>query len=420
MEILGYIVLISSTLLLAFISSMIYDKTKIPDIIWLLGFGLLLGPVTGFYEKDFFIELAPVMSLVALCVILFEAGINIDIVSIISTMKKSVTLNLVTFILIMTCVGVMLNRFMPEDFSVLDGLLIGAMVGGTSTIAVFSVLNNIGKIIPNIESSRIILTMESVISDPLCIVVSLTLIQLIMLPEVSLASKAVSLVVIFTAASGIGLIMGSAWAVIINRLRGKPFTYILSLAILFPTYLLVDSYIGEGGGTLAALCFGLALTNFKYIASRLGISYSPKIDKRKMRELHAEVTFFVKSFFFVYIGLIVTLSRATIMAGIAVVVLSLVARYISASIAGSIAAFTREELVLSRLLFVHGLPALVISQLPQVYDPAEKFFRNPGLFPDIAMPIVLGTVVWGSMIAPRIAAYQLKVGPVVKKVLVGG
>lgn len=47
------------------------------------------------------------------------------------------------------------------------------------------------------------------------------------------------------------------------------------------------------------------------------------------------------------------------------------------------------------------------------------FFRNPGLFPDIAMPIVLGTVVWGSMIATRMAAYQLKVGPVAKKVLVG-
>ena len=46
-----------SILLIAYISGLIYSKTKIPDIVWTLFLGILLGPVLGF-DKDLFIAYA--------------------------------------------------------------------------------------------------------------------------------------------------------------------------------------------------------------------------------------------------------------------------------------------------------------------------------------------------------------------------
>ena len=41
------LLLISSTILLCYVSGLLYTKTKIPDIIWVLAFGIILGPVLG-------------------------------------------------------------------------------------------------------------------------------------------------------------------------------------------------------------------------------------------------------------------------------------------------------------------------------------------------------------------------------------
>ncbi|MHA2344900.1 MAG: cation:proton antiporter domain-containing protein [Candidatus Hodarchaeales archaeon] len=73
------LLLVSSTLLLSYISNLMYNKTNIPDIVWLLGFGIILGPVLGYFDNSLFISLSPLMSTVALSIILFDAGIHLDI-----------------------------------------------------------------------------------------------------------------------------------------------------------------------------------------------------------------------------------------------------------------------------------------------------------------------------------------------------
>ena len=83
------LLLISSTILLCYISGLLYTKTKIPDIIWVLAFGIILGPVLGYFEKEVFLSISPLMSTFALSIILFDAGINVDIKTLEKTMLKS-------------------------------------------------------------------------------------------------------------------------------------------------------------------------------------------------------------------------------------------------------------------------------------------------------------------------------------------
>jgi len=178
------IILVCSTLLLSFISSLIYRFTKIPDVIWLMGFGILMGSGIGYIDKGLFNELAPLMSVLALSIILFEAGINVDIVTLISNMGKATLLSLSSILSSIIVVGVVVSFLLPKDFTLLQGMLLGAMIGGTSTVAVFGILSSIEKSVSDLGSTKIMLTMESIISDPVCIIASITLIKMIMQPGI--------------------------------------------------------------------------------------------------------------------------------------------------------------------------------------------------------------------------------------------
>lgn len=404
----NFIILISFTLLIGYVSSVFYSKTKVPDIVWLLGLGILVGPVFGIFDKDLFLELAPLMSIIALSIILFDAGINIDINTFMQTFTKSTVLAVATFLSTVAFVGFSMSFLLPQYFDLLQAMLLGSMIGGTSTVSVYGVLSGLNHSFKNIDTARVILLTESIITDPICIISAITIIRMIMLPEISLSASVRDIFSIFVLSSLVGLLIGFVWAGIMNRLRGRPFLYMATLAILFPTYILTESLIGEGGGPIAALTFGLAITNYGFITRKIGLNASVMIDKRRLREFHEEITFLMKSFFFVYIGLVVTLSRVYFLIGLAVAILILADRYFIATTVGNLLQFTREEKVLTRLICASGLPAFIMSQLPVIYDPNGVFFNSPEIYSNLCMPIVLVTVIFASVFAPIIAKRQLR------------
>ena len=402
------LLLVSSTLIICYLSGLFYTKTKIPDIIWVLAFGVLLGPVLGYFDKDLFLKLSPLMSTVALSIILFDAGINVDITQLMRAMGKAAILSITTILSVIIAVGYTLHYLMPTSFGLYEGMLLGAMIGGTSTIAVFGVLSGLERLIPNIESTRVVLMMESVISDPICIIASITLIRMIMTPGVSIGESLKDILYTFILSSALGLLMGQMWAEVLDKLRGRPLNYVMTLAILFPAYIIAENVIGEGGGPMAALTFGLMITNYSYITRRFGVTRDVKIDKRRLREFHEEITFFIKAFFFVYVGLIVTISMEYVRIGAGILALILVIRFFVVEFIGRALRFSRQETVLSTLVYASGLPAFVMSQLPMIFDPGREHFLNPEVYPNLVMPIVLGTVLFAALTAPIVARRLLK------------
>jgi cell volume regulation protein A len=230
---------------------------------------------------------------------------------------------------------------------------------------------------------------------------------MIMLPEISIIYSLLDIFTTFLLSSGLGLAIGQMWAEVLDKLRGRQFTYILTISILLSAYVIAERVIGEGGGPMTALCFGLMITNYGYIAKRVGVKRSLKIDKRRLREFHEEITFFVKAFFFVYIGLIVTISMNYVETGLYIVVIILMIRFAVATGVARILDFTRQERVITRLIFAQGLPAFVMSQLPFIFDRNRQYFLNPEIYPNLAVPIVLGTVLFAAIAGPVIAKKQL-------------
>jgi cell volume regulation protein A len=397
------LILIASTLFLGYISGLFYSKTKIPDIIWLLAFGIILGPVLNFFDSGLFIKLSPLMSIIALNIILFDAGINVDIRDIMKTMLKSVMLSVTTFIITVVAVGYALNFLMPEAFTLRQAMLFGSMIGGTSTVTVLGIIGGLEKLIKDLGNVKVILMMESVISDPLCIVAAMTFIRMIMLPGVTFQEGIKDILFTFVVSAIIGFAVGLIWAQILDLLHKRPFTYMITIATLFPTYIFAESIAGHGAGPVSALAFGLTLTNYQHLAKGLGIERKVRIEKQKLREFHEEITFLIKSFFFVFIGLIVSLSKEFIIYGLLIVGILAAIRFVAVSLISPVLKFTKVESTLTRLIFANGLPALVMSQLPSIYDPERQYFLNPEIYTNLCFPIVIGTVVFGAVMGPIIA-----------------
>jgi len=225
-------------------------------------FGILMGSGLHYVDKGLFNELAPLMSILALSIILFEAGINVDIITLIDNMGKATALSVTSILLSIGLIGTVVSLILPNDFTLLQGMLLGSMVGGTSTVAVFGIMSSLDKNVPNLGSTKIMLTMESIISDPICIIASITLLKMIMQPGVSLRDGVSDIVSTFILSSMLGISAGLSWTNILNRLRTHPYTYMITLAVLLPLYILSETIIGEGAGAMTALTFGLAITNY--------------------------------------------------------------------------------------------------------------------------------------------------------------
>jgi Kef-type K+ transport system membrane component KefB len=105
--------------------------------------------------------------------------------------------------------------------------------------------------------------------------------------------------------------------------------------------------------------------------------------------------------------LIVTISMSYMEIGLYIVVVILVIRFAVATGVARIIGFTRQEKVITRLIFAQGLPAFVMSQLPFIFDPHRQYFLDPEIYPNLAVPIVLGTVLFSAITGPVIAKKQL-------------
>ena len=403
----SFLLLISATLFLSYISNLFYTKTRIPDIVWLLGFGYLLGPVLGIFEIETFTSIFPLLILVTVSIFSFDTGIHIDISSVMRTAIKALLLSITTFLAVTFIVGFSLSFLFPDQFGRLEGLLLGAMIGGLGGISVSGILDQLKTLIPFIEDEGTVLNLESTLSDPIKVVACVTLIRMIMSPGLTLGDGFKDIVFTFTVSVLLGLAVGLLWAEVLNFLWGRPFNYMMTVAALFPIYIASEAVAGTGGGPITALAFGLTITNYRYISRKLGSNRKVRIDKKRIREFNMEITFLIKAFFFVYLGLTVELSLEYTLVALGIVALMLIVRYLVASGVGNLLRFTVGETVLSRVIFLQGTSALVLSELPGLLDPTGEFL-NLEIYKNFAYPIVFVTIIFVSVVGPTLAKRQLR------------
>ncbi|MDD1719974.1 MAG: cation:proton antiporter, partial [Methanoregulaceae archaeon] len=280
----------------------VFALTKIPDLLILIGIGLLIGPVLGLITPEEFGIAGPLFTTVTLAVILFEGGLHLKMTTIRSAFRGTIELTLISFVATMLIsTGILVYLHLLD---LLPALMLGAAIGGTSSAVVIPMIEylHLGK------DGSAILALESAITDVLCIVVMLSLLDVYLIGELNVPFVVIKLASSFFFAAVLGVIGGIAWSVLYHRLKTIKSIF-LTPAFLFVIYGIV-TLLGFSGA-IAALAFGITLGN---LHSFRIVQWIPAAHVEQVELTPHEVTFLsqlvqlLKTFFFIYLGLSIILT----------------------------------------------------------------------------------------------------------------
>jgi len=280
-------------LLLSVLASKVSERFGIPALLLFLVLGMLAGSdgPGGIYFDD--AALAQFVGVTALSLILFSGGLDTDWNSVRPVFKYGLTLSTLGVLLTTLLVGLFTQVVLRS--SLLEGLLLGAIVSSTDAAAVFSILRSKGVSLKG--QLKPLLELESGSNDPMAVFLTISLVQLLTQPATSLAN----LILLFGVQMSLGVIagyvMGKGIVFLANHLRlGYEGLYpVLTLSSVLFTYG-VTNLIG-GSGFLAVYLAGIVAGNHDFI------------HRRSLLRFHDGIAWLMQIAMFLTLGLLVFPSR---------------------------------------------------------------------------------------------------------------
>ncbi|RLF28916.1 MAG: hypothetical protein DRN05_02860 [Thermoplasmata archaeon] len=421
LDIISALVVLAAIMILGFVGNFIFNRTQIPSIVWLLIFGLIIGIVFNVRNLDptLLMSISKFFAAVAIVIILFDGGINTDLYQLFKGAPRGLLLSVTAFslsVLLTTLIVVLLSAAgivdMPMENSVTTGLVLGAIVGGTSSPIVIPLANRLQNLQ---ERTKMVLSIESIITDPLCIVVVLAAVYMINFSGgLNIWVGVKNLASTFSVGAVTGFILGLLWLPVMYKMRREQFSYILTLAVVFLVYSLTTLLVGvetggEGAGAISCLIFGLVLGNGKKILKILEYSGKKFEMDPETKHFHSLTSFVIRTFFFVYLGMMVGFQNiGFIFIGIAILMALLAARYISILISTYHGGFEKDDRQTMIVMMPRGLAAalLALNFGPSL---AKKLIPNMNsFFEDITFVIILGTAIICTAGVSMIVHYENK------------
>jgi len=382
-----YFFVIGLTLFIGFIANIISDKTKITTVLILMTFGFFLGPIFGIIDASpgsSIAEILPFVAVLTLIILLFDGGMMMEVTNVISQIPRSALFTFLTFII--TTIVVALFCMLVLGWPFLHGALLGAALGGTSSAIVIAMAEKAGITKPAVA----FLTVESTITDALCIIGAMLVLQFIS-DSVAIDMGGIGhiLLSMFILAAFIGAVLAIIWIVLVRRFRIYKYNYMLTLGLAFVVYAAAE-YLGANGG-FSVFIFGLTLGNARNIASYFKINTETIFSPLTLKKFQEEVTFFVRTFFFVYAGLLFSPEYFTpfvILITIGVSLIMLFSRKIG-DILLLRKTMEKDDRNVMVAMMPRGLAAAVLASFPVLYGLNIPEFQ----------PVVFGVIVVSNLIA---------------------
>jgi cell volume regulation protein A len=297
--------LLGGLLVLAFGANRLFRWTRIPDVVVLMATGVVLGPVLGWARADQFKDVTHAFGTLALILILFEGGLDLNIRETLSHFPGGLLFGVVVYGLTTFSAGLIASASLRINSR--DGMLAGAVVGCTSSTIVLPVLQQW----KSEKAVEIVLLLESTLGDILGV---LTVGFLIRSHQAGgsavgdfltgfFSQVAISLVASF--------LIGFGWSRLLPYLSEQQFWQVLTFSMVLLLYAGTERL--GGSGLLAVLGFGLAISNLSggrrsLVPTSFQLSQGGAGAHEQILNFHAELSFLVRTFFFVLIGAVVELS----------------------------------------------------------------------------------------------------------------
>ena len=354
-----------------------FKKTGIPDVAFLMVLGVILGPVLGLIQPEAVIQVVPYFAALALIIIMFDGGLNLDIKHVIRTAHFSSTLAILGFILSVAVIAIAAHYALGWLW--LESILLGSIVGGSSSAIVFGLVRNV-KIS---EETKSMLSFESALTDILATIVAFILFEAVLAGtfDLQILQETIGRAVIVGLVLGFGV--GIPWMYVSTKLGNAQHAYMLTLGILFVLFFMANSF-GESGA-LTALVFGLMLGN-KHHLSRILRFKLPRIEMDD--PTHNQLTFLVRAFFFVFVGLMASFGQIEYMVfGILITIVVFFGRAIVAKMTLT-KRFSKLDKAVTNSMIPRGLAAAVLATYPITMG-----LPNSEAYPQIIFFIILSSVI---------------------------
>ena len=387
--------LIGFIIIIGFAGNLFFRKTRIPEALFLITFGLLIGPVSGFFYHAPLVPVEPfrditgLLTTIALIIILLDSGFDFDIFKIAKTLSKATLFTVITFILTTGLVSLFMTKVV--GWPVLMALLMGTVSSGTTTVTVSHLIRGLTVK----EDVKQLLVLESIINDITIVTGGVIITRVIKAEEMIESAFTVQDVAsmlfgsILIALAG-GFVFFVIWYKTLDMTKTSPLKFAYTVGMLFIMYDAIEFL--DGSGPIAVLIFSLLVGNSDKLMKRLGVHESVlKMSRtaiRSIKNVLVDVSFLVKTFFFVLLGIlfdpsIVTGDILVILAGILVFIV--IGRYISSRIlALKYPVFSPYAKVIAVML-PRGFTATVVAFLP-----GEEGISVPG-FTEIVLLMVFVT-----------------------------
>ena len=406
MSINSILLLISLIVVFGYVAEWVFRKFMIPDILFLILLGFIIGSSgIKLINTEALSRIAPLFTTFTLLFLMFEGALSIDLKSFASGIGTGISIGMFNFFLSSLLVSVVFLVLLKD---IPAAMMLGFSLGGITSAFIIPVLRQLG-VNKKLYS---IATLESAITDVLAIVLALTMMEIQILHVLDIKNVLSQITSLFAVAGIVGIGGGALWIFLEynSRFIEKDKNYLLTIAYLIILYFITE-YLG-GNGAIASLFFGMCLANSRtliFIGRRIIRSKNKagseekndpndRVISRKEMDFYGEISFFLKTFFFVYIGTLLNVrSFKVIGLGTLIAVALMAGRSLTPFVARS---FNKEDCGLLATLFPRGIAPVAILIIA-----IERNVITDQLVVDIVYFVITATIILSSI---RIFLYRLK------------
>ncbi len=380
-----FLLTVAGIFLVGILGEIVFDKTSVPDVVWLIAVGAVLGPVTGLLERPMLEGVAPFFGALTLVIVLFEGGSRLNLSELTTAAPRATLLALLSFVSSVAVVAGVVSagismELLPSSWTVMHGVTLGAILGGSSSVVIMPAMSK-ARLAPRISN---LVNLESAITDVLCVVVTVACIEIMVSGSADPVAAGAAVGRSFGIGLGIGALVGLVSLLFLRMLERSEYAYPALLGALLILYVVV----GELGGSaaLAILAVAVLVGNARSIGSAFGLSDDAALGQG-VRHVHTQLAFIIKSFFFTFIGAMLGPPLPMIAIGAVMAVLLLVIRVPVTRLATLGGHFSRGGRALVTITLPRGMAAGVLAMLPH-----HAGVPGTELFPVLAFSAVVVTI----------------------------
>ena len=361
-----------------------FVRTKIPDLLILIMVGFSIGPsMLNIITYQHVGQVGTVLATVTLIIILYEGGLHLNASSLLKSSLPALILSLLSFVLIAGLTTVVLAPFFP----VATALLIGLGIGSTSSAIVFPMI----KPLSLKEETKTLLSLESAFTDVLAIIAFLTVLDSVLNKNYNASALLLGFGATPFLSIGFGAGFAFLWAFVRKlflKLFDMPFA---TEAWSLLTYACIELF--NLNGPIGILAFGFTLANLNLVPSYFSSFLNLKPVSENEMSLLQEISFLLKTFFFLYLGMLIQLSAMNIFVlAVLLTLLIFATRYIAVRCVFSAKKYSYFDALVSMGMGPRGLACAVLATLP-----LQKGYENGEFIQNLIFYIILISIVSTSL-----------------------